>query len=162
LSREYTPGETINRLTFVRKTGSGRWLFTCACGAEHETAARSVFNGRVKSCGCLGRELTTERNIRHGGAFRVARRPEYIVWVAMRKRCRNPQSPDYPRYGGRGINVCARWEDFGNFISDMGPRPSARHSIDRVNNDGNYEPGNCRWTTPDVQAANRKPPRKRP
>lgn len=86
--------------------------------------------------------------------------PEYSVWAGMKQRCFNPKAPSYRYYGGRGITVCQRWrESFAAFVADMGPRPSPEHSIDRINNDGNYEPGNCRWTTWDVQANNRSAPK---
>lgn len=84
--------------------------------------------------------------------------PEYRIWTGMLARCSNPGSSAFYRYGARGISVCQRWrDDFENFYADMGPRPSPRHSIDRIDNDGNYEPGNCRWATPDVQAKNKAP-----
>lgn len=89
--------------------------------------------------------------ITHGGTYTR----EYRVWWDMHQRCGNPKNERYPKYGGRGISVCERWADFGLFIADMGPRPSSDHSIDRKDNDGNYEPNNCRWATRSEQQRNK-------
>ncbi len=91
----------------------------------------------------------------HGFARRGHKSPEYLIWISMHQRCENPKNKQFHRYGGRGISVSNRWDDFQNFIDDMGPRPTIRHSLDRYpNNDGNYEPGNCRWATSQEQALN--------
>jgi hypothetical protein len=95
-----------------------------------------------------------------GSSFRHgwSKTPTYVSWRAMRSRCRTPSNASYPTYGGRGITVCERWLKFENFLADMGKRPSLDHSIDRIDPDGNYEPGNCRWLTRAEQNARRKDP----
>jgi hypothetical protein len=86
-----------------------------------------------------------------------SRTPEYGAWSRMKDRCANKNFPQFRDYGGRGIRVCESWScSFARFLEDMGPRPTPRHSLDRINNDGNYEPGNCRWATPAQQLANRR------
>jgi hypothetical protein len=92
----------------------------------------------------------------HGHATKGAHSSEYDTWIAARQRCSNPNDPRYPQYGGRGIRVCDEWSDFSVFYRDMGPRPSSRHSLDRRDNDGNYEPGNCRWATTAEQNRNHR------
>jgi hypothetical protein len=89
--------------------------------------------------------------------MRQKRRPEYVTWAGMKQRCLNPHCADYKRYGGRGIGICERWRNsFENFFTDMGPKPSPKYSIDRIDNDGNYEPGNCRWATSGEQQTNKR------
>jgi hypothetical protein len=99
-----------------------------------------------------GRHQNTGRFVKRHGAYGT---PEYSCWIAMRKRCYNISNASYMRYGGRGISICERWQRFENFLVDMGLRPSTKHSLDRIDNNGNYEPGNCRWATNKQQQVNR-------
>lgn len=135
---------------------SKSWRCRCDCGTVRDFRMTHLRSGHTKSCGCLHRELFAQLKTRHGDCKR--RSPtssEYYSWLAMKSRCGNPKTDKYHYYGGRGISVCERWRnDFTAFLADMGRKPSSRHSIDRINNDGNYEPGNCRWATTGEQKLN--------
>ena len=154
------PGKTVNRLTAIRqdgpknKKGNCRWLFICSCGTTISRWKDKVAYGRTKSCGCLPRE---NRKLRPE-TYPISRTPEYKTWQNMRTRCFYQKHIDYQNYGARGITVCDRWNNsFDLFILDMGPKPTDginKWSIDRINNDGNYEPGNCRWVTSSEQRRN--------
>lgn len=123
------------------------WKCQCSCGNITSVRADSLKNGTTKSCGCLVKEITTT----HGQSYSV----EYQTWASMKDRCSNSNSENFINYGGRGISVCDRWlNSFENFYNDIGDRPSDDHSIDRINNDGNYEPGNCKWSTSEEQNNN--------
>jgi hypothetical protein len=153
-------GQKFGRLTAIKRLGSSKrgqsiWLCRCDCGKIKEIVLTRL--SRVKSCGCLLREMhiNGNANFRHGHWKNSKPTPEHNAWVRMRQRCYNENRDNYRYYGGRGITVCERWRSsFENFFADMGPRPSPAHSIDRINNDGDYEPSNCRWATRSEQMKN--------
>ena len=152
-------GQRFERLRVVKyaglnKNGCALWECICNCGKIKIILGSVLRNSMTKSCGCLRDEKVRQRAIENNFTHGMSNIPEFRIWVAMRKRCRNKNNADYYLYGGRGIKVCERWQDFKNFIEDIGRRPSKKHSIDRVDNDGNYEPGNCRWVLPEIQARN--------
>lgn len=150
------PKDVFGRLRVVSlgpstKHGKRRWNCVCECGNATLVLGVQLCSGRTASCGCLHRDRMREINTTHG----MAGTPEYQAWWNMLARCTNPEHDWYSDYGGRGIQVCERWRDsFENFYADMGPRPSPDHSLDRENNDGNYEPGNVRWATKPQQNRN--------
>lgn len=153
-------GRKFGRLTAVSVVSwerPARWLCRCECGSETIVRSAQLSSGKTKSCGCLRNEKTAQRNFKHGYAVRGQKPPEYNVWHHMIQRCNNHNNNRYEDWGGRGIKICDKWvDDFEAFYADMGKRPSANHSIDRINNDGDYEPGNCRWATPKEQSSNRR------
>lgn len=135
--------------------GRSRWVCTCVCGGFTVVAARHLRDGRIVSCGC--RRQRTPARLRHGDGRRgAARTVEYNCWAAMHRRCYNPNVFAFEHYGGRGIKVCERWFKYENFLADMGRRPTPQHSIDRIDNDGDYTPQNCRWATKSEQRLNQR------
>ena len=139
---------TVMAFSHTQPVGFKWWLCRCDCGAEKAVRQHALRHGISSSCGCYRTEFFTK----HG----YAKTTTWSIWMGMKNRCNRPSSQDYHRYGARGIKVCDRWLDFRNFLADMGPRPSPKHSIDRFpNNDGNYEPGNCRWATEREQSLNK-------
>lgn len=128
-------------------SGERRYVCACDCGKSSLVAGGNLRSGITRSCGCLQRELLARRATKHGCATDDGRTPEYATWQAMWSRTRAHSGKHHRDYVLRGITVCERWKSFELFLADMGPRPSPKHSIDRVDNDGNYELSNCRWAT---------------
>lgn len=131
------------------------WLCQCDCDTMKVVYGQNLRRGRTVSCGC--KKKTHPGNLKHGyGRDGEKRTSEYLAWVNMRQRCNNPNVPQYADYGGRGITVDPAWDSFEQFLSDVGPRPTQLHSLDRIDNDQPYGPRNCCWATREAQNANRR------
>lgn len=130
--------------------------YLCECGNTTISFRGNVKNGRVKSCGC-GIAKSNKRRAIHQDTVLGKQTSEYMCWRNMRRRCYDITRQDYTHYGGRGISVCEQWKiSYENFLRDMGRKPDPDYSLDRIDVNGNYEPGNCRWATPSQQAANKR------
>lgn len=143
------------------------WEVICRCGTAKVVRGDGLVSGAVVSCGCYHKLLMTQMwtgrtdAITHGHTRHKRPSPEYRTWDSMKRRCQDPDNPKYDFYGGRGISICAQWlgeTGFATFLADMGERPVPKHdfSIDRIDNDGNYKPGNCRWADKSVQRRNQR------
>ena len=154
-------GQTFGALTIIgaERIGDRRqWRCQCVCGSARMATTGQLKSGLARSCGCKTRENRLRSRTTHGeGSSKGVRTKEYRTWAHIRGRCVNPTDAAWKYYGGRGIQICERWRDsFESFLADMGRAPSAKHSIDRIDVNGHYEPNNCRWTTADVQAKNQR------
>jgi hypothetical protein len=149
-------GHVFGRLTVLQLDGTSgkRTLWRCICVCSKEITARGdcLKSGNTRSCGCLHRDYTASGAARKSHGKAGTR--EYRIWLGMRARCENQNNAEWKNYGGRGIKVCERWQSFENFLADMGLRPSARHTLERRNNSGHYEPGNVVWATMKEQTRN--------
>lgn len=153
-------GRKFNRLYVVRKACHRNhqvyWHCKCDCGTEREASGYELTKGKVKSCGCLRRENAAKVTLVHGENKGGVKSFEYGVWCRIRNKCENPNNDRYQYYGARGITVCEHWKaSFANFLEDMGRAPLG-FSIERKNNNGNYEPDNCIWACPETQANNKR------
>lgn len=152
-------GYVSGRLTVVDYVGDRKWVCRCECGNTVVVRAENLVSKHTKSCGCLNKETMSKIATTHGLSPHSSpeTRKEYASWSGLIGRCYNLRNKKYPSYGGRGITVCREWRDsFVTFLTDMGKAPTPIHTVGRIDNDGDYEPSNCRWETPLQQGRNKR------
>jgi hypothetical protein len=150
--------QKFGRLLAIKPTGEKRWGVSlwqcyCDCGNEHITVVNSLKSGRVKSCGCLLKEVASAKSTKHGDYGSRT----YKSWSGMVDRCTNPKNKSYVNYGAKNVKICDEWRDYKNFKNDMGERPD-KHSLDRIDVFGDYNPKNCRWASTLIQNRNKRKP----
>jgi len=158
--KPFQGGEVFGRFTVISFSHIAKrvhyYKCRCSCGTIKTVQRSGLLSGNIRSCGCLVRD-NNEQRTKHGCARNNKVTKEYTCWLGMISRCENPNYIDYNLYGGRGIKICKRWRDsFEAFLQDMGCKPSPKHSIDRIDTNGNYEPGNCRWSNLKEQGRNKR------
>lgn len=140
----------------TKESPRSKWVCVCDCGKEIICKAENLKRGKIKSCGCKSNEMRRLSSIKHGHTrYDGYVSGAYGSWASMKQRCENENNAQFNDYGGRGITICERWKSFENFLADMGDRPEGM-SLDRVDPNGNYEPGNCKWSTRSEQAINKR------
>lgn len=156
-------GMIFGRLTVLGYAGknkgnrSGYWNCRCVCGQHSKVSSAPLKSGHTQSCGCLQKERSSSATTTHGSTANGQSTAEFRAWIGMKKRCLNPNYRQYHDYGGRGISVHPDWiNNFASFLEHVGPRPTANHSLDRIDNSKCYEPGNVRWSDRIAQANNKR------